>query len=308
MTAYPSKGMIPISKQLKGSAALLLASVIWGLAFSAQSTAMNHIQPFTFVFLRSIVTFPLLSAASAVLNRLPGAAREAELPLEIYLRRGVPMGLFLVAATLFQQIGLVYTTPAKSGFVTALYIVMVPILSLLLFKKRPGRFVWLGVALSLAGLVLLCVRDDLSVNVGDLFTLASALMFSGQILLIDRYAGGLSAVKLSAVQFATCAAVAGAIMAFVETPTLSGILACWPSILYVAVFSSAIGYTLQIVGQKRTDPTLASLLMCLESVFAALGGWVLLGQALSPRELLGCALMLSASVVAQLPDRRAAAQ
>lgn len=298
--------MIPISKQLKGSAALLLASVIWGMAFSAQSTAMNYIQPFTFVFLRSIITFPLLAAAAAVLKRRPGAAQEP--PLEIYLRRGVPMGLFLVAATLFQQIGLVYTTPAKSGFVTALYIVMVPILSLILFRRQPGRFVWLGVALSLIGLILLCVQSDLTVNVGDLLTLASALMFSGQILLIDRCAGGLSAVKLSAVQFGTCAAVAGVIMGFVETPTLSGILACWPSILYVAVFSSAIGYTLQIVGQKRTDPTLASLLMCLESVFAALGGWLLLGQALSPRELLGCALMLAASVVAQLPDHRAAAQ
>ena len=187
-------------------------------------------------------------------------------------------------------------------------IVMVPLLSLALFHRRPARTVWLGVALSLAGLILLCVQSDLTVNVGDLFTLASALMFSCQILLIDRCAGGLSAVKLSAVQFGTCAVVAGAIMGFVETPTVSGILACWPSILYVAVFSSAIGYTLQIVGQKRTDPTLASLLMCLESVFAALGGWVLLGQALSPRELMGCALMLAASVVAQLPDRRAAAQ
>ena len=292
-----------MNKQLKGSLALLLASLIWGMAFSAQSTAMRFIQPFTFVFARSIITCVVLGAAIPLLDRLSGANRESEPPFSIHVRRGVPMGLFLVAATIFQQIGLVYTTPAKSGFVTALYIVMVPILGLLLFRRRVSRFVWLGVALSLTGLILLCVGSDLSVNVGDLFTLASALMFSGQILLIDRYAAGLNSVKLSAVQFATCAVVSGLIMAFTETPSLAGVAACWTSILYVAVFSSAIGYTLQIVGQKRTDPTLASLIMCLESVFAALGGWLILGQALSPRELLGCALMLAASVIAQLPDR-----
>ncbi len=296
--------MISISKQLKGSLALLAASLIWGLAFSAQSTAMKYIQPYTFVFLRSVITTAVLVPAAPIIEKLSGGRDESDPPLNIYLRRGVPMGLFLVAATILQQIGIVYTTPAKSGFVTALYIVMVPILGLVVFRRRVGRFIWLGVALSLVGMLLLCVQSDFTMNVGDLLTLGSALMFACQILTIDRYAGRLNAVRLSAVQFATCAVVAGALTLFKETPTWSGIMACWPSILYVAVFSSAIGYTLQIAGQKRTDPTLASLIMCLESVFAALGGWVLLGQALTARELLGCALMLAASVVAQLPDRR----
>ena len=296
--------MISISKQLKGSLALLAASLIWGLAFSAQSTAMKYIQPYTFVFLRSVITTAVLVPAAPIIEKLSGGRDESDPPLNIYLRRGVPMGLFLVAATILQQIGIVYTTPAKSGFVTALYIVMVPILGLVVFRRRVGRFIWLGVALSLVGMLLLCVQSDFTMNVGDLLTLGSALMFACQILTIDRYAGRLNAVRLSAVQFATCAVVAGALTLFTETPTWSGIMGCWPSILYVAVFSSAIGYTLQIAGQKRTDPTLASLIMCLESVFAALGGWVLLGQALTARELLGCALMLAASVVAQLPDRR----
>ena len=296
--------MMTINRQLKGSLALLAAAFVWGMAFTAQSNAMRYVQPFTFVFLRSTITCAVLLLAMPLFDRIGGKRSEpAAPPFRAHVKPGALIGIFLVLATILQQIGLVYTTPAKSGFVTALYIVMVPILGLLLFKRRVSRFVWLGVALSLCGLVLLCVGSDLSVNVGDLFTLASALMFSGQILLIDRCAGRLNAVKLSAVQFGTCAVVSGLIMAFAETPSLSGIAACWTSILYVAVFSSAIGHTLQIVGQKRTDPTLASLIMCLESVFAALGGWVILGQALSPRELLGCALMLSASVIAQLPGR-----
>lgn len=263
---------------------------------------MRHIPPITFVFLRSAITCGILALAAPLFARLTGNGGGSTPSLAVHIRRGIPMGVFLMAATLLQQLGLVYTTPAKSGFVTALYIVMVPLLGLL-FHRRVGRLVWVGVFLSLTGLVLLCVQDDLSVNVGDLFTLGSALMFACQILLVAKHAPGLDAVRLSAVQFGTCAVLAGIAALCLETPTLSGIAAGLPSLMYVAVMSGAVGYTLQIVGQKTTDPTLASLLMCLESVFAALGGWVLLHQALSPRELLGCALMLAASVVAQLPDR-----
>ena len=201
--------------------------------------------------------------------------------------------------------GLVYTTPAKSGFVTALYIVIVPLLGLFM-GRRVTRMLWLGLALSLTGMILLCVQSDLTVNLGDLFTLACAFMFSLQILMVSRYAPNLDALKLSALQFATCAVVAGVAAVLFETPRLEGALNCIGSILYVAVCSGAIGYTLQMMGQKYADPTLAAILMCLESVFAALGGWLLLGQALSPRELLGCALMLAASVIAQLPEKRAA--
>ena len=299
------KGLISINKSYKGTVALLAASIIWGLAFSAQSTAMKHIPPITFVFLRSTITCLVLAAAAPLFARLSGSHGEETPPLSVHIRRGVPIGAFLMAATLLQQVGLVYTTPAKSGFVTALYIVMVPLLGLL-FHRPVGRLVWVGVALSLTGLVLLCVQEDMSVNIGDLFTLGSALMFSCQIMLVAKHAPGLDAVKLSAVQFGTCAVLAGLLALFMEAPTLSGVIAGLPSLIYVAVMSGAVGYTLQIVGQKSTDPTLASLLMCLESVFAAIGGWLLLHQALSPRELAGCALMLAASVVAQLPDRRRA--
>ena len=300
--------MISIKPQVKGPLYLVGASLVWGLAFSAQSNAMKYIQPFTFVFLRSAITCLVLVLAQPMFARLPGyrAASGGMPPLRQHLRAGAMIGVFLVLATILQQVGLVYTTPAKSGFVTALYIVIVPLMGLFL-GRRPAVTVWIGLALSLAGLYLLCVQNDFSVNAGDLFTLGSAFMFSCQIMLLGRYAPSMDAMKLSAIQFGTAAVVSGAIAFLFETPRMDGILACIGSILYVAVFSGAVGYTLQVAGQKYTDPTLASLLMCLESVFAALGGWLILGQLMLPRELAGCALMLAASVVAQLPDRRARA-
>ena len=277
------------------------------MAFSAQSSAMQYIGPFTFVFCRSFVSSAVLFLALPALDRLTrrGAKSQSEPSMSAHLRLGALLGVILFVATVLQQFGLVYTTAAKSGFVTALYIVIVPLIGLLL-GRRIGWPVWLGVALSLAGLILLCVQSDLTVNIGDVITLACALVYAFHILTIDRFAGPLNAVRLTAIQFGVCAVLSGVIALIVEAPKLSGILACWPGILYVGVFSSAIGYTLQIVGQKHTDPTLASLIMCLESVFAALGGWMLLGQGLSARELIGCALMLAASMVAQLPGRRAA--
>ena len=296
-----------INRQLKGSMALLAAAFVWGMAFTAQSNAMRYVQPFTFVFLRSTITCAVLLLAMPLFDRIGGKRSEpAAPPFRAHVKPGALIGIFLVLATILQQIGLVYTTPAKSGFVTALYMIIVPLLGIFL-GKRVRAVMWLGLAMGLTGMALLCVQADLSVNIGDWFTLACAFMFSCQILAVDRFAGRLDALTLSALQFAVCAVVS-CICAFAfETPRLEGVLACWSSILYVAVFSGAVGYTLQVVGQKYADPTLASLLMCLESVFAALGGWLLLGQSLSLRELAGCALMLAASVVAQLPDRTASA-
>lgn len=297
-----------MNKQLKGSIYLIICSLVWGMAFAAQDTAMDYIQPFTFVFMRSAITFLVLLAITPVINRISDEDTSAEkAPLSTYLRVGGLLGCFLVSATILQQIGIVYTTPAKSGFVTALYIVIVPLLGLFMGRKIHLP-VWIGVLLSLIGLCLLCVQTDLSLNIGDILTMGCALVFSLHILMVDRFAGKLNAFRLSTIQFGVCAIIAGIVMFIVEDPDPRAILACLPSIIYVAVFSGAIGYTLQMVGQKYTDPTLASLLMCLESVFAALGGWILLGQTLLPRELLGCATMLCASIVAQLPVKEKSLQ
>lgn len=286
--------------KFKGPLCLFLCSLFWGMAFAAQSNAMNYMGPYTFVFLRSAITSLVLFSVHPLMVRtrmIPAENRENRASL---WKVGALCGVFLVAATLLQQIGLVTTSTAKSGFVTALYIVIVPILGLFIGKK-PQITILLGVAMSLVGLYFLCMKDALRIDPGDLLTFFSAIVFALHILVIDRFGGNLDSVKLSAVQFLFAAVCSGILAFTLETPTFENFAACWTSVVYVAVFSGALGYTLQIAGQKSTDPTIASLIMCLESVFAAVGGWILLDQRLSGHEMLGCALMLGASIVALIP-------
>jgi len=289
-----------MKSNLKGSLILILCAFIWGMAFSAQSTATGYMGPFTFVCIRFAITSIVLFAAYFAFRKK--ASEGVQHPPKDYIILGAVIGLILFGACALQQIGIAYTTAAKSGFVTALYIVLIPIIGIFM-GKRIGKLVWLGVLVALVGMCLLCLKDDLSVNFGDLLTLLCAFVFSFHIIVIDKYAGSYNSVLLSAVQFGVGAIAALPVMLLTETPDFNSIIACWPSIIYAAVFSGAIAYTLQIVGQKYTEPTLASLLLCLEAVFAAIGGWILLGEKLSPRELIGCALMLSASVIAQFPDK-----
>lgn len=289
-----------MKSKFKGPLCLFLCSLFWGMAFAAQSNAMNYMGPYTFVFLRSAITSLVLFSVHPLMVRtrmIPAENRENRASL---WKVGALCGMFLVAATLLQQIGLVTTSTAKSGFITALYIVIVPILGLFIGKK-PQITILLGVAMSLVGLYFLCMKDALRIDPGDLLTFFSAIVFALHILVIDRFGGNLDSVKLSAVQFLFAAVCSGILAFTLETPTFENFAACWTSVVYVAVFSGAMGYTLQIAGQKSTDPTIASLIMCLESVFAAVGGWILLDQRLSGHEMLGCALMLGASIVALIP-------
>lgn len=290
-----------MKRNIKGPIYLLLCAAFWGMAFSAQSNAMNYVEPYTFVFLRSTITCLVLSASLPLLNRLNGSSGQPVASNRRHFLIGGLCGIILVVASILQQIGLVTTTTAKSGFITALYIVIVPLLGIFL-GKRPSKMTLIGVLVSMVGLYFLCMKEDtLNINIGDLFTLGSAFVFAIHIIVIDRFGNSLNSIKFSTIQFGV-AAIAAAIVTFIfEDPDIDSILACWGSIFYVAVFSGALGYTFQIVGQKYTEPTLASLLLCLESVFAAIGGWILLNEFLSGREILGCALMLSASVVALLP-------
>ena len=296
---------------MKGSLYLIACAVVWGMAFVAQGSAMDYVEPATFVFVRFTITFIVLAAATPLFTRLSGGPRAEEPPLKAHLKAGLVIGTILGVASMLQQYGLVHTSPTNSGFVTALYILIVPLLGLFM-GRRVRRIVWLGVAISLTGLWLLCVGEGFSINPGDWLTLGCAFVFAFHILSVDRLAGNLNTIKLSAIQFGVGAVVAGIVALLFEHPTLKGIADCLPYILYAALVSGAIGYTLQLFGQKYTDPTLASLIMCLESVFAALGefiatklGWFD-GQLLDGRRLLGCALMLAASMLAQLPERRPA--
>lgn len=292
-----------MNKSIKGPIFLLLCAFFWGIAFASQSNAMNHVEPYTFVFLRSTVTCLVLCAGLPLLNRLSGETEPPKASPARHFLVGALCGTFLVLATILQQIGIVTTTTAKSGFITALYIVIVPILGIFL-KRRPSPTIWAGVLLSMIGLYFLCMTDSLSLNSGDMITLCSAFAYAIHITLIDRLGGSLNSTRLSAIQFGTAAIISCVIMIIFEEPTLSSALACWKDVLFVAICSGALGYTFQIIGQKYTEPTLASLILCLESVFAAVGGWVLLNQTLSGREMFGCALMLSASVIALLPAKK----
>lgn len=287
-------------RNTKGCLILGLCALIWGMAFSAQSTATNFVGPFTFVFFRFTITSIVLFAASPFFSRKTEKAAPRHTAKQ-YAVLGAVLGLILFGACALQQIGIAYTTAAKSGFVTALYIVIIPIIGIFM-GKRIGKNVWIGVLVALIGLCMLCLKDDLSINIGDVFTLFCAFVFSFHIIVIDKYAGEMNSVLLSAVQFGVGALAALPIMLLTETPTIVALRGCLGSLLYAAVCSGAIAYTLQMIGQKYTEPTLASLVLCLESVFAALGGWILLGEGLSARELFGCILMLSATVIAQLPS------
>lgn len=289
-----------MKSKFKGPLCLLLCSIFWGMAFAAQSNAMRYMGPYTFVFLRSVITALVLFCAHPLLVKVGMIPAGHGQSRAVLWKTGALCGAFLVAATLLQQIGLVTTTTAKSGFITALYIVIVPILGLFVGKKPRGTIV-IGVVVSLVGLYFLCMKDALRIEPGDLLTFFSAIVFALHILVIDRFGGELDSVLLSAVQFTTAALLSGILAFTLEMPTFASLAACWTSVVYVAVFSGALGYTLQIAGQKSTDPTIASLIMCLESVFAAIGGWILLNQRLSSHELLGCALMLVASVIALIP-------
>ena len=294
-----------MKQQTKGCLTLLLTAMIWGAAFVAQSEGMQYVGPFTMqatrFFLAGLVLLPVIffcDRRGITQNRPVTPAQKKR-----HLLSGIVCGLFLFGGSALQQLGILYTTVGKSGFITALYIILVPIIGLFL-KKRVGLNVWCGVALSLVGLYFLCMRGATGLNPGDLLTFACAIFFSFHITYIDAVCGSLDGVRLSCIQFFTCSAISAVCMFVFETPTWQSIVSCWLPIVYAGVLSGGAGYTLQIIGQKKTPPVLASIIMSLESVFAALFGWLLIGQALSGWELLGCALMFAAIILAQLPGKQ----
>lgn len=286
---------------VRGNLMLLLAAFIWGVAFVAQKEGGTAVGNLTFNGVRSFIGGAVLLVAIPFLHRLGFVRLPADkAEWKTTLLGGVLCGVALFLATNFQQIGISYTTVGKSGFITALYIVLVPLLGILL-RKRTTLFNWLGVALAVGGLYLLCGVGHDGVNPGDLLLLGCALMFSVQILLVDRFVTQADGVCLSCIQFFTVGILNLPLMFVCEQPSLSAIAVNWLPILYAGVLSSGVAYTLQIVAQKDTHPTTASLLMSFESVFAVLAGWALLQENLSVPELAGCGLMFAAVILAQLP-------
>ena len=281
----------------KGNMILLLTALIWGSAFVAQSTAADLVETFTYNMSRNVLGALVLLPVIYV--QASGAARM--LPDRSTLTGGICCGIILAASSGFQQAGVALTTAGKAGFITALYIIMVPLAGMLLGRKV-APVIWLCVALAISGFYLLCVKEGFTISRGDILVLCCAICFTGHILTVDHFSAlGTDPVKMSCIQFITAAVVSGILMLAFEHPTWEAIVAARVPILYAGVLSSGAAYTLQIVGQRYTDPTTATLIMSLESVFAALAGWIILHETLSPKELLGCALVFTAVILAQVP-------
>ena len=267
--------------KLKNALILLLTATIWGVAFVAQSVGMDYVSPFTFNGVRSIIGGLVLIPVILVLDRKKKA---------------------LCVASNFQQFGVMYTSVGKVGFITACYIIIVPILSLFLGKKCSPAIAG-AVVLAVAGLYLLCMSgSDHGLQKGDFLIMICSFIFSIHIMIIDYFSPAVDGVKMSCIQFLVSGTISLICMTIFEEPHIAQILAAWKPILYAGVMSCGMGYTLQIVGQKGVNPASASLILSLESSISVLAGWLILGQKLTGREILGCVLMFSAIVLAQVPD------
>lgn len=286
------------NKSMLGNALLLLAALIWGFAFVAQSVAMDHVGAFTFIASRNFIGSAVLLPVIAVTQKGQMLPKEHKTRKTLLLG-GLFCGLALCTASVLQQIGIAKTTVGKAGFITALYVVLVPVCGLFLKKKVPP-VVWGSVVMAVVGLYFLCMNESFTVSPGDIYVGLCALVFTAHILLIDHFSPHVDGVQLSCLQFFTVGVVCLGPALVLEQPSWQGLLAAALPILYAGVLSSGVAYTLQIVGQKFTTPTMASLIMSLESVFAVLGGALLLQQWPTPREALGCGLMFAAIIVSQV--------
>lgn len=299
-----------MNAKLKNDGMLVLTALIWGSAFVAQSVGMDYIGPFTFNSLRCLLGGLVLLPVIWFMGR----RKEVDEPADRRVERkdpktlwigGLLCGIALAAASSLQQIGLVYTSAGKAGFITALYILIVPLLGLFLGKKVSIR-TWAGVGLAVVGMYFLCIKEGFFISYGDFLVVVCAFIFSLHILIIDYFSPKVDGVKLSCIQFWVSGILCAVPMVISEKPALDAVLAAYAPLLYAGVLSCGVAYTLQIIAQKNTDPTVASLILSLESVFAALTGWLVIHETLSPKELFGCLLVFAAIILAQLPEKNAA--
>ena len=312
------------NRKLLGNLLLLLTAMIWGTAFVAQRVGMDSIEPITFNAARMWLAAVAIGSAAFLTRRnrqkgqapnnaekqitadgAAGAVTGLGDPAQDRRRNtiigGICCGTFLTAASLFQQMGIVYTTAGKAGFITAMYMLLVPILNFVLFKKKNTWLVWTGVLIGVAGMYLLCITDGFSLTYGDTLVCICALLFSGHILCCDHFVRLGNPLFISAIQFTTVAVISSVAAFIAEEPSWQKVISAAIPILYCGIVSGGIGYTLQMIAQKFTDPTIASLLMSLESVFAVIAGALLLGERMTARELAGCIIMFAAIVLVQIP-------
>ncbi len=291
-------------QQLINSLLLLLTAIIWGVAFTAQSEAGKTIEAFTFTAVRSIIGGIVLLPVIAIFGKKQPADKETRRKEnKTLIIGGIVCGVLLMIAQNLQQLGInMGASSGKAGFITACYIIFVPIFGIFL-KRRCSPLVWIAVMLAAAGLYLLCIKQNESFyfEPQDILLFGCAIMFTLQILAVDRYSPKVDCVKLACIQFFVSGVLSAIPMFIFESPNIANMLNAWLPILYTGVLSSGVAYTLQIVGQKGLNPTVASIIMSLESAIAAIAGWIILGQNLSPREIIGCVVMFAAIIIAQIP-------
>ena len=288
---------------MKNNILLVLTALIWGCAFVAQSVGMDYVGPFTFNMARFLIGAIVLLPVIWFMDRQRKTGAEKGAGQKTLIIGGICCGIALAVASTLQQWGILFTTVGKAGFITAMYIVIVPLLGIFIGKKVRPLIIGC-VAIAVVGFYFLCMTESLRLGLGDFLVLLCAIAFSIHILVIDHFSPKVDGVKMSAIQFLTAAIISAVPNLLWEQPVFTEILQAWQPVLYAGVMSCGVAYTLQIIAQKNADPTVASLLLSLESVFSVLAGWVLLGQGLSLKELFGCVLIFCAIILAQLPEKK----
>ncbi|MDU7151622.1 MAG: DMT family transporter [Peptoniphilus grossensis] len=289
-----------MGKELKASIMLFITSIIWGLAFVAQAQGMEHIGPFTFTAARSLVAIIFLHLTYVFFNKTSKSYREQKFDMKRTIRGGVLCGLVFTFGINFQQIGLVYTTAGKASFLTALYIVFIPIIGLF-YGKKINKKLQLCIVLAMIGTYLMSVKGSLSMNIGDLITIFGSIVFAIHILMLSEFSKDTNAVLVSLIQFAVCGFFSLIAALIFEGIDMSAILKSYLAILYVGILSSGVGFTIQLMALKELDPVVASMISSLESVFGAVFGWLILSQSMSEREIIGGIIIFLATLIAQLP-------
>lgn len=298
-----------LSKKMRGNMLLLLTAFIWGSTVVAQSVGMDYIGPFTFNAARNFIGAAVLLPVILIFKKMKKNQPEQTGDMNKSSGRktlwigGICCGIMLFLSCTLQQIGIQYTTVGKTGFITAMYIILVPVFGIFLGKKVPVK-IWIGIGLATVGLYLLCINEGFSIGKGDLLILACAVFFALHILVIDHFAPKVDGVKMSCIQFVFVGVLSLAASFIFEEPSMGDLASAWFPLVYAGVLSSGVAYTLQIVAQKDTDPTVASLILSLESVFSVVAGVIVLRESFSAKEAVGCALMFCAIMLSQLPDIR----
>ena len=288
-----------MSKKVRNIVLLFTIALIWGLSFSAQRSGASTLAPFTFYNFRNYFAVWTMSILIIFNRKNIEISKKKE-----SIKAGIILGVIDFLALAVQQIGIGYTTASKSSFITATYVIMVPLFAAI-FGKKIKKSLWLCVFLEIVGLYLLCVNDNFVINIGDIITFVGAFFFAIHILLIEKEGDKMDTLIFCFVQYIICAILSTICMLAFEMPIdVEGIKASWFALAYTGILSSAVCVTIQVFVQKEVDSTIASLIMCLESVFGAFGGWLILHEVLSTKQILGCLLAFVAIVISQLPDRK----